>query len=210
LWCGDGEVSAWAYDVAQGHFAALVGLVGCVLKAHPSSRPVFGMERPAVAYCKKGQVEAAAWSIEARGLECRRVRWAGVRSRSRVRGFVCVIHLYINRTAGRIGDFMTTELEDVDSKIQRIRRNMPVVYESIREKAVVIGNEAYRLVRSGLRGQPNCFYAFENGHVVGTPFTQPDDVMPIVGKLLLNYEAQFGLSAVIVWPDSVGGSNGAS
>ena len=57
---------------------------------------------------------------------------------------------------------------------QQIKDHMPETYKAIQEKAGKIGNEAYRLVRSGLAGKPNKFYAMERGWICGTPFDLPD------------------------------------
>ena len=59
---------------------------------------------------------------------------------------------------------------DVAAKIEEIKRYMPETYKSIQAKTAKIGNEAFVLVRRGLRGEVDCFYAFEGGRVVGTPF----------------------------------------
>lgn len=60
---------------------------------------------------------------------------------------------------------------DVTDKIAEIKRFMPEVYKAIQAKAVEVGNVAYEVVRRSLRGEANCFYAFEGGRVVGTPFS---------------------------------------
>lgn len=60
---------------------------------------------------------------------------------------------------------------DVTDKIDEIKRFMPETYKSIQAKAAEVGNVAYEVVRRGLRGEANCFYAFEGGRVVGTPFS---------------------------------------
>jgi hypothetical protein len=52
-----------------------------------------------------------------------------------------------------------------------IKTQMPMVYGAIQDKAQQIGKDAFALVRKGLRGEPNTFYAFERGYVVGTPFS---------------------------------------
>lgn len=62
-----------------------------------------------------------------------------------------------------------TAKEDVNAKIEEIKQFMPETYKAIRAKSVEIGNVAFELVRKGLRGEANCFYAFEGGRVVGTP-----------------------------------------
>jgi tRNA A37 methylthiotransferase MiaB len=62
----------------------------------------------------------------------------------------------------------------VQQKIDQIKQSMPETYKAIQEKAKQIGNDAYLLVRRGLRGEPNCFWAMEGGLVMGTPFNLPD------------------------------------
>ena len=87
---------------------------------------------------------------------------------------------------------MATTVED---QIAEIKRNMPETYKAIQDKAQAIGKSAYGLVRKGLRGEPNCFYAFERGRVVGTPFALPDVTNYIAGKMV-----QFGVAYVCIWP----------
>ena len=62
----------------------------------------------------------------------------------------------------------------VQQKIDQIKQSMPETYKAIQAKAKVIGNDAYLLVRRGLRGEANCFWAMEGGLVMGTPFNLPD------------------------------------
>ena len=68
----------------------------------------------------------------------------------------------------------------------------------MRDKAKEIGNDAYSLVRRGLRGEANCFYAIEGGHVVGTPFAEDVGIMDDVRRWMVS----FGASFVIIWPRS--------
>ena len=86
---------------------------------------------------------------------------------------------------------------DVTAKIEEIKRFMPETYKSIKAKSMVIGNEAFVLVRRGLRGEANCFYAFEAGRVVGTPFTLVE-----VARDIAQYMVTFGVSQVVVWHES--------
>jgi len=83
---------------------------------------------------------------------------------------------------------------DVQARVQLIKAQMPETYASIVAKAGEIGNEAYALVRRGLRGEPNCFYAMERGHVVGAPFNLPN-LPDDVARLLL----QFGVTFMVMW-----------
>lgn len=82
----------------------------------------------------------------------------------------------------------------VDQQITNIKAHMPEVYASIQAKAQTIGKAAFAFVRRGLRGEPNCFYAFEHGHVVGTPFNQTD-----VTAEIARYMVQFGCTHIVVW-----------
>lgn len=83
---------------------------------------------------------------------------------------------------------------DVKALIEEIKAYMPEVYKAIQAKAAVIGNEAYTLVRRGLRGEANCWYAFERGRVMGTPF-RDCDVTADIALLMV----QFGSSYVCMW-----------
>lgn len=90
-------------------------------------------------------------------------------------------------------DTKTAKL-DVSGKIEEIKAFMPETYKSILAKAGEIDKRAYELVRRGLRGEPNCFYAFEAGRVVGTPFATgplPDHV----AKLMV----EFGCAMVCIF-----------
>lgn len=85
----------------------------------------------------------------------------------------------------------------VDQQIAEIKTHMPEVYKGIQAKAVELGTPAYALVRRGLRGEPNCFFAFERGRVVGTPFNVTN-IMAVVAQNMV----QFGVKCVLVWPDA--------
>ena len=52
-----------------------------------------------------------------------------------------------------------------------IKVQMPLTYQAIQRKAAEHGNGVFGLVRRGIKGQPNCFWAAERSHAVGTPFT---------------------------------------
>ncbi len=94
--------------------------------------------------------------------------------------------------------------QTVDQQIANIKANMPETYKSIQTKArpgkesagkVVYENpEAFSLVRRGLRGEANCFYAFERGHVVGTPFNLVE-----INRDIADYMDRFGVEHVCVW-----------
>ena len=86
--------------------------------------------------------------------------------------------------------------KDVSAEVAEIKACMPNVYRSIQDKAEDIGNEAFALVRRGLRGEPNCFYAFENGRVVGEPFNLPG-VMDDIASMMV----RFGVKHVVVWAE---------
>lgn len=54
---------------------------------------------------------------------------------------------------------------------QRIKSEMPEVYATIQRYAAK-DKTVWRLVRLGLTGKPDCFWASERGFVVGAPFTR--------------------------------------
>lgn len=93
---------------------------------------------------------------------------------------------------------MATALNEVAAKIEEIKRYMPEVYQSIQAHAAPseLGSEAFALVRRGLRGEANCFYAFEAGRVVGTPFSMPGSIMADVALQMV----QFGVKHCVIWP----------
>jgi len=78
--------------------------------------------------------------------------------------------------------------------IQIIKTRMPETYKALQTKAEELGNEAYALVRQGIRGKPNCFYAVEGGHVVGTPFDMPD----LTGDMARQI-CQFGCKSMVLF-----------
>ena len=89
--------------------------------------------------------------------------------------------------------------EEVEAVIGIIKAHMPETYKSIQSKAGEIGKAAYAFVRSGIKGQPNCFYAFERGHVVGTPFTLTEvarDVAQLMVTLAVSHAVLWAEQAV--------------
>lgn len=49
---------------------------------------------------------------------------------------------------------------------------MPKVWEAIEARKTAFGaHHVAECIRRGMAGEPDWFYAFERGHVVGTPFT---------------------------------------
>lgn len=87
--------------------------------------------------------------------------------------------------------------KDVSAEVAEIKACMPNVYRSIQDKAEDIGNEAFTLVRRGLRGEPNCFYAFEGGRVMGTPFNWPKVMDDVAVNLV-----RFGVKHAVVWGEA--------
>lgn len=83
---------------------------------------------------------------------------------------------------------------DVSALINQIKANMPETYQAIQKKAAAEGNDVYALVRRGLRGEVNCFYAIERGHVMGTPFHMPDVQASLAMRIV-----SFGCTFLIMW-----------
>jgi hypothetical protein len=84
--------------------------------------------------------------------------------------------------------------DKVTEGLHVIKTQMPMVYGAIQDKAEQIGKEAFAIVRKGLRGEPNCFYAFERGRVVGTPFSHGELTKDVAAMMV-----QFGVAFVCIW-----------
>jgi hypothetical protein len=83
--------------------------------------------------------------------------------------------------------------EEIAAVIEVIKARMPGTYKAIKLKADSIGKPAYEYVRRGIRGEPNCFYAFENFNVVGTKFSiEHEDA---------TYMVEFGSTFCIIFGD---------
>lgn len=82
----------------------------------------------------------------------------------------------------------------VAAGLSLIKGRLPLTYAAIQSRAQQHGQGAFALVRRSLRGEPNCFYALEAGHVVGTPFNQV--LTPDVAALMVQFETGF----VVMWP----------
>lgn len=108
-------------------------------------------------------------------------------------------------------DTRTHQAVDVSAQLQIIKTKMPETYKAIQERvkgvteqvagktAVLVpayGNDVYTLVRRGLRGEPNCFWAMEAGHVVGTPFNMTE-VQRDIASLMVG----FGSAYVCIFPE---------
>ncbi len=85
---------------------------------------------------------------------------------------------------------------EVEAVIATIKTQMPETYKSIKAKAETLGQATYALVRAGIKGQPNCFYAFERGHIVGTPFTLTE-----IARDVAQLMCTLGVHHCIVWPE---------
>jgi hypothetical protein len=83
---------------------------------------------------------------------------------------------------------------NIPEKITLIKTRMPETYQAIQDKAKVIGNDAFALVKRGLRGEPNCFWAMEAGHVVGTPFNHTEISRDVAQSMVT-----FGIAHVCVF-----------
>jgi hypothetical protein len=87
--------------------------------------------------------------------------------------------------------------EEIAAVIEVIKVHMPDTYKAIKLKADSIGKPAYEYVRRGIRGEPNCFYAFENFNVVGTKFSiEHEDALA-----LATYMVEFGSTFCIIFGD---------
>jgi hypothetical protein len=79
-----------------------------------------------------------------------------------------------------------------------IKTHMPNTYSAILKKSEEVGAPAFDWVRRGLRGEANCFYAFENGYVVGTPFSVSG-----ISAVVAQHMVQFGVAYCCIWSREV-------
>ena len=93
----------------------------------------------------------------------------------------------------------------VDGQLDQIKAHMPMTYAAIKAKAGDIGSKAYSLVRLGVAGKPNTFYAIEADRAVGTPFVNVPGA-----EQLADYIRQFDCTFLILWAAEAqqGGSDG--
>jgi hypothetical protein len=84
--------------------------------------------------------------------------------------------------------------QEVAEQIAIIQNRMPQTYATIKQKAAEVGKVAYALVRRGLAGQPNNFWAMEAGYVMGTPFNHTEISRDVAQSMVT-----FGIAHVCVF-----------
>jgi len=92
-------------------------------------------------------------------------------------------------------DSRTAAADPVQAGLARIKADMPRTYADIQAQAAgPRGRATFALVRRALKGEPNCFYAAEGGHVVGTPFD-----LALTADVAAQV-VQFGAGFIVMWP----------
>ena len=86
--------------------------------------------------------------------------------------------------------------EKVRRQIEQIKGNMPETYRAIQDRAEVAGALVWPMVRRGMAGQPNCFYALERKQFVGTPFAMPELTDVVAGGMV-----RFGSESFVIFGD---------
>jgi hypothetical protein len=90
--------------------------------------------------------------------------------------------------------FKGQQMQTVEEQIASIKAHMPQVYDAIKAMAAEKGKATFGFVRRGLKGEPNCFYANERGHVMGSPFNQVEATVDIACCMV-----RFGVSHFVIW-----------
>ncbi|TAK97057.1 MAG: hypothetical protein EPO09_04940 [Aquabacterium sp.] len=86
-------------------------------------------------------------------------------------------------------------------KKQDLKHLMPGVARMVRERRSEWGDaHVTDCVNRGMRGEPNQFYAFENGHIVGTAFDGRADLDDLVKSSAMLQGAVFMVMRI---PDGV-------
>lgn len=100
----------------------------------------------------------------------------------------------------------TRSRDEVEQLVSEIKSYMPETYASIQARAAEVGKEAYAMVRAGLRGEPNKFWAMEKGRVMGTPFTLQDITSEVARNMV-----SWGCAYVCIFGEAMpGGGNGTN
>lgn len=103
-------------------------------------------------------------------------------------------------------DTRTVSDSEVQQHIAEIRTHMPDTYDMIQREAQARGRMVFGLVRAGLRGEPNRFFAMERGWVKGTPFSMPE-IAADVAQGMVSYGSAH--VCILGWPTQEGGGDGA-
>ncbi len=111
---------------------------------------------------------------------------------------VCVCVYVLNIKGGRVDEKQIQAA--LEKKIADIKAYMPQTYASIKAKSEKFKG-TFALVRRGLRGEANCFYAIERGRVVGTPFNT--EVQRDVAQMMVT----FGIEHAVIWSEQTTGEN---
>lgn len=86
----------------------------------------------------------------------------------------------------------------IKDQLAFIKANMKDTYAAIQARAA-IKKGTYALVRRGLSGKPNGFYANERGHVVGFPLEKSTEITREAAYQLVVWGSPF----YILWGDHV-------
>lgn len=89
--------------------------------------------------------------------------------------------------------------DELAKQIAEIRNFMPKTYAYVKER------QAEAMAKRGIKGEPNCFYAIENGRVKGAPFTV-SDVPAELALQMVKYG--FGFVCMVMTPHQKGDANG--
>lgn len=90
-------------------------------------------------------------------------------------------------------DTEAQKAEEVRRQTELIKTHMPNVKQMLKDKAEELGSGVWKLMRRGMAGEPNCFFAFEARCVVGTPFASPS----VQDDVAINM-VRFGVAHVVV------------
>lgn len=93
-------------------------------------------------------------------------------------------------------DSATAKKERVARQIELVKAHMPKTYQHIKDRAESMGANAWTLVRRGMAGEANCFYAVENRCVVGAPFDRSSMTDMFAGQIV-----RFGCEFLAIGPD---------
>jgi hypothetical protein len=75
---------------------------------------------------------------------------------------------------------------DAKAELATIAQRMPLTTDWVKQRRREWGNEYVTgMIRRGMQGERNCFYAIEAGHFIGTPFDWNEKLMFAVSMSVL-------------------------
>lgn len=92
-----------------------------------------------------------------------------------------------------------------------MRETMPMTSEYVDRLRREMGHQyVNEMIRRAMAGEPGCFYAIENGRVLGTPFTSNDAAIAMWQSVAVTHGAKFACFIAPAPADATASAQGQS